>query len=242
MLSRKADLHVHTCLSPCGDLDMHPAEIVKRALEVGLDIIAVCDHNSAGNAGAVIEAARDTDLMVLPGLEICTSEEVHVVSILPDLERALDLQRLCASTLTTKNDPDLFGMQVYVDASGGVDGFEEKLLLAAAGLSLEDTVAAVRDRDGLVILAHVDREAFGIIGQLGFIPPGLDVDGAEVTDPGRIDAIRPLLPEGCIITAASDAHYLPDLGKRYALVEVTDESFGALLDAFRDQRVQAVFQ
>ena len=242
MLPRKADLHVHTCLSPCGDLDMYPAQIVTRALEVGLDVIAICDHNSAGNAGAVIEAARDTDLMVLPGLEICTSEEVHVVSILPDLERALDLQRLCASTLTTKNNPDLFGMQVYVDATGVVDGFEDKLLLAATGLSLEETVAAVRDRDGLVILAHVDREAFGIIGQLGFIPPDLQADGAEVTNPDRLDSIRPLLPERCTITAASDAHYLADLGKRFALVEMTDRSFGSLLDAFRLQRVQAVFQ
>ena len=221
---------------------MYPTRIVTRAIEIGLDIIAICDHNSAGNAGAVIEAARGTDLVVLPGLEICTNEEVHVISILPDLERALDLQRLCASTLTTKNDPDLFGMQVYVDATGGVDGFEDKLLLAATGLSLEDTVAAIRDRDGLVILAHVDREAFGIIGQLGFIPPGLQADGAEVTTPGRIEAIRPLLPEGCTVTAASDAHYLPDLGRRFALVEMADESFGALLEAFRLQRVQAMFQ
>ena len=242
MLRRKVDLHVHTCLSPCGDLDMYPAQIVTRALEVGLDVIGICDHNSAGNAGAVTEAARGTDLVVLPGLEICTSEEVHVISILPDLERALDLQRLCATTLTTKNDPDLFGMQVYVDASGGVDGFEDKLLLAATGLSLEDTVAAVRDRDGLVILAHVDREAFGIIGQLGFIPPGLQADGAEVTNPGMVDAIRLLLPEGCTITAASDAHYLTDLGKRFALVEVADRSFSSLVHAFNEQRVQAVFQ
>jgi len=242
MLRRKTDLHIHTCLSPCGDLDMHPWQVVRRALEVGLDVIAVCDHNSAGNAGAVMDAARCTDLTVLPGLEICTAEEVHVVSILPDLERAQEVQALCASTLTTDNDPDLFGMQVYADAEGGVDGFEEKLLLAATGLSLDDAVAAVRDRGGLAILAHADREAFGIIGQLGFIPPGLRVQAAEVTDAAAVDALLPLLPEGCIVTAASDAHFLHDIGRRSALLEVSDESFDAIIDAFETRRVEAVFR
>ena len=220
---------------------MHPVQIVRRAREVGLDLIAICDHNSAGNAGAVIEAARGTDLLVLPGLEICTSEEVHVVAILPDLERALDLQGLCLSTLTTPNDPDLFGMQVYVDASGGVDGFEDKLLLGATGLSLEATVAAIRDRDGLAILAHVDREAFGVIGQLGFVPPGLRAHGAEITDRRKIESLEPLLPDGCVVTASSDAHYLPNIGGRFALLEVADRSFRAMVEAFTERRVQAVF-
>ncbi len=105
----KADLHIHTCLSPCGDMDMYPKQIVETAKERNLSLIAVCDHNTAGNAHAVIEAAVGTGLLVLPGLEICTREEVHILGIFPTHEEAMKISNRCLETVHQMNRPELFG-------------------------------------------------------------------------------------------------------------------------------------
>jgi len=203
-------------------------------------MIAVCDHNSAGNAAAVMKAAAGTPLTVLPGIEICTSEEVHVVSIFPDVEAALEVQKVCYSSLSIRNDPEVFGMQVYLDHEGNVLKFEDRLLTAATGLSLEEAVSAVVQRGGLVILAHVDREAYGILGQLGFIPEGLPYDAIEVAQAGKLDFVKAFVPESTVWLASSDAHYTNEIGGKYSLFEAEDVSFRSLAAAIRNKNVRGV--
>ena len=175
------DTHVHTCLSPCAELDMHPAALVDAAVRAGLDIVAVCDHNSAENAGAVQRAGISAGLAVIPGMEITSAEEVHILGLLPDLEAAMALQSKIYRSLPGRNDENTFGMQVIANEFAEVLGFNDHLLSGATTLSLEDVVDAIHDVDGLAVASHVDREGFGIIGQLGFIPPGLALDAIEVS-------------------------------------------------------------
>ena len=176
-----ADLHIHTCLSPCAELEMSPRGILSAAVNKGIDMIAVCDHNSAENAAAVMEASHQTDLTVLPGMEVMSKEEVHVLGIFSTPDDATDMQTLIYEHLEGQNDAETFGLQVVVEADGTVAGYNNRLLIGATDLSLEHVVRAIHSRNGLAIAAHIDREGFGILGQLGFIPPGLGLDALEVS-------------------------------------------------------------
>lgn len=237
----KADLHVHTCLSPCAELEMNPREIVERALGCKLDLLAVCDHNSALNVPGVVEAARGSGLTVLPGIEICSAEEVHVVALFPDCEAAQRVGQACRDTLRTANDPARFGPQVVVDASGSVLAFEDRLLAAATTFSVEEACRLAARHSGLVILAHADRESYGILGQLGFIPPGLPFDGVEVTSRAAMEAITAQVQGPVRFTASSDAHFLHELGKRYSWIRCADRTLAGVADALRRGLVEPVF-
>ena len=151
---------------------MSPRRIVAEARLRGLDLIAVTDHNSAENARAALRAAEGTPA-VLPGLEVCSSEEVHVLALFDSLEAALALQEEVYRGITAANDPERFGLQVIANEHDEVlTGFDEHLLAGATAWSVESVVEAIHDVGGLAVAAHVDREGFGIIGQLGMIPAG----------------------------------------------------------------------
>jgi len=178
----RADLHIHTCLSPCGELTMSPRAVVERARAAGLDLIAVTDHNTTENAGAVIEAAADTGLAVLPGIEITTAEEVHILGL---FEAGTDLRPFQAEVY--RNLPDVpakmkfVSDQVIVDAADYVTGFCPRCLFGATRFSVQEAVDIIHFYGGLAIACHVDRESFSIISQLGFIPPGLELEAVEVS-------------------------------------------------------------
>ncbi|MGA2363216.1 MAG: PHP domain-containing protein [Candidatus Aminicenantales bacterium] len=178
----RADLHIHTCLSPCGELSMYPRAVVERARATGLDIIAVTDHNSTENAGAVAEAAAGTGLVVLPGLELATEEEAHILGL---FEAGTDLGPLLA--VVYENLPDVPSKrsfvkdQVIVDAEDGVTGFNPHCLIGATRLTVYEAVGLIHKHGGLAVASHIDREAFSIISQLGFIPPDLELDAVEVS-------------------------------------------------------------
>jgi hypothetical protein len=208
-----ADLHVHTCLSPCADEEMSPQNIVRTAVEGKLDIIAVADHNSGKNARAVMEAAADLPLTVIAGMEVQSREEVHLLSFFGSLESLIEWDSFIYEYLPdVRNDPAVFGYQPIVDTEGYVLRFEEKLLINSLDLSLEKVVKGVADRDGICIPAHVDRESFSIIGQLGYIPPGLPIAAVEVTG---IQGGKG--PEGYEVVTASDAHFLREIGQKRTL-------------------------
>jgi PHP family Zn ribbon phosphoesterase len=214
----RADLHVHTCLSPCASLDMSPREIVREAVHKGLDLIGVCDHNSAENVLAVKRAARKTGLTVLGGMEVASAEEAHILVFFDDDEDLLRFQDAIYRHLSGTNDERVFGQQVIADEEDGVDGFCERLLIGATSLTAEQLVVEARAGKGesLVIASHVDREAFSIIGQLGFIPRGLDLDAVEVSAHITPAAARERFPD-CkrypVITS-SDAHSPEDIGRQ----------------------------
>ncbi len=210
----RADLHVHTCLSPCAEIRMSPRRIVQEALRHRLDILAVTDHNSAANAAAVITAAQGKPVVVLPGLEICTREEVHVVAIFDNLESALTVQADMYERLEGVNDPERFGLQVIANENDEVDGFEERLLIGAVDISINDLVEYIHGLHGLAIAAHIDRESFGILGHLGFVPDTLRIDAFEMS-PGIAEREArtrfPDLPRQRLIRS-TDAHAPQQMG------------------------------
>jgi 3',5'-nucleoside bisphosphate phosphatase len=214
------DTHVHTCLSPCAELDMHPAALVDAAVRAGLDAVAVCDHNSAENTGAVLRAGTAAGLSVIPGMEITSAEEVHILGLLPDVEAAMALQSKIYKSLPGKNNEKTFGMQVIANEFAEVLGFNEHLLSGATMLNLDSVVAAIHAVDGLAVASHVDREGFGIVGQLGFIPPGLALDAIEVSQRMPMPLARATFaPKGKYpILCASDAHEPKDVARAATFV------------------------
>jgi len=215
-----ADLHVHTCLSPCAELEMLPKFIVERAQALGLRVIAVTDHNSAENAAAVINAARGTGITVLPGMEVQTREEVHILALFDTLEQVASWQeQVYASLPPLKNDGAVFGEQVLLDADGEPVGYLDRLLLTSTTLSVEEIVQRVSGLNGLCIPAHVDRPAYSIISNLGFIPPELNVVGVEIShNVGPVEA-RGRFPQlkRYGLVGSGDAHRLQDMGRRTML-------------------------
>jgi PHP family Zn ribbon phosphoesterase len=210
----RSDLHIHSCLSPCGDLDMSPRAIVRKSLEVGLDLIALCDHNSAENAAAVIRAAGEKGLYVLPGMEISSREEVHTLAIFDRVDQALQMQALVYSCLKGTNRPEVFGDQVVANEFDEVEGFNDRLLIGAAQISLMDLVKEVHHLGGLSIASHVDRPSFSILGQLGFVPKDLELDALEVSVRTDRVSARKEIPgvAGYALLSFSDAHFLSDVG------------------------------
>jgi len=237
-----ADLHVHTALSPCGSDDMTPPAIVAAALEAGLDMIAICDHNAAGNAAAVQEAAAERaasgggELAVLAGMEVASAEEVHVVGLFPD---AVAAERAAAEVRAVLPAADgdyysFFGPQELLDCKGDLSGSEAKALALASTFDLEDTVALIKRHGGLAVAAHIDRPAFGLLSQLGWFPEDAGFDGVEISrhvpdDSPRMEEFRSF---GLPLTGGSDAHYLEEIGAARTIIRTEGTGFGELVRAF----------
>jgi anti-sigma regulatory factor (Ser/Thr protein kinase) len=236
------DTHIHTCLSPCAELDMHPAALVEAAVQARLDAVAICDHNSAENVGAVERAGRARGLAVIPGMEITSAEEVHVLGLMPDLEASLELQSRIYRALPGKNDEHTFGMQVVANEHAEVMGFNDHLLAGATTLTVEEVVAAIHALDGLAVASHVDREGFGIIGQLGFIPAGLQLDALEVSARTPLPSARAAFaPQGeHSLLCASDAHEPKDIGRAATFALLEQPTLGELRRALAGKDGRAI--
>jgi hypothetical protein len=169
-------------LSACAEIEMIPPLIVRRALELGLSVIAITDHNCAANVAATIEAAAHTGLTVLPGMEVQTREEVHMLCLFDTLEQVNTWDQTVAESLPDeKNNEPFFGAQYVVDASGAHRCTEERLLATSTSLTVEQVVAGVNALRGICLPAHVDRPSFSILSNLGFVPPGLPIAGIEIS-------------------------------------------------------------
>ncbi len=213
---------------------MLPTAIVREARSRGLDVIGICDHNSAENVGAVTRAGARESLSVVPGIEITTREEVHILGLFPDETAALGVQSVVYESLPGKNDQETYGYQVVVDDRDELLELNERLLIGATELTLEEVVAAIHAGGGLAIAAHIDRQSFGILGQLGFIPPGLDLDAVELSPHASFDAY-----EGFPVTTSSDAHALHDIGKSWTSFLVKAGSFDEIGSALLGQEGRA---
>lgn len=212
----QADLHIHTVLSACAEVEMIPPLIVAEALSQGLDLIAITDHNATANAAAVMEAARGTGLTVLPGMEFQTQEEVDLLCIFGSLAPALIWQQeVNAYLLPLQNDRELFGPQFVVDAEGDFVREELSFYQGPAQIPLEEAARTVRALGGLAIPAHIERPAKGLLGVLGFWPSALRVDAAEVSpnlSPLEARQRFSSLADIPLITN-SDAHWLDTIGQ-----------------------------
>ncbi len=218
------DFHIHSALSPCGDKDMTPNNIVNMAALSGLGAIAVSDHNTVGNVRAAMEVGKNCGVTVIPGMEVETAEEVHILTLYPSIEAAEDVAREVYKSLPDiKNRPDIFGEQLYMDKEDNVTGIEEKLLISPTSLSLDRLFCIVKSVGGLFIPAHVDRHSYSVLTNLGFIPDDLDIKAIEVSkateDLAAYLTARPELARYKIFRN-SDAHYLADISVAEAFIEV----------------------
>jgi len=238
------DFHIHTCLSPCGDLDMHPRALIEAAREKHLDIIGICDHNSMENAPYVMRAAAGTEITVLPGMEITSAEEVHIVALMGDLGQAQRLQDLVYTHLHGLNDEDVFGVQAVVNECGEVEGLNPRLLIGATTLALTALVDAIHALGGLVIASHIDREAFGIIGQLGFIPPDVRFDALEISAALGVAGARQRYPElaGYPFITSSDAHCIADIGRGVIHLRLEAPTLSEIRLALKEQAGPSILE
>lgn len=226
------DLHVHTALSPCAANDMRPPAILLTAERRGIAVIGVADHGSAGNARAVFAAAPAFSVRVFAGLEVESAEGIHVVTLFDDPEAVDDMDRVVRAHLPVReNRPDLFGDQLLVNEWGDEIGRESRLLMTAANLSIEAIAALAHERNGMVIPAHIDRKAGGLLPVLGLVPPGLDVDAYEISRHMTIAGARERWPQlaDLPLMTASDAHDLGAVGS--AVTWIPQELAEAPLDA-----------
>jgi PHP family Zn ribbon phosphoesterase len=218
------DLHIHTALSPCADNDMTPNNIVNMALLKGLDVIAVTDHNSAENARAVIKAGEKAGLTVIAGMEIETSEEVHVLSLFPSADAAEEVQRQVYRSLPdAKNPENIFGSQLLFDESDNITGKNERLLLTATSLGITEVFRLVAAAGGIAIPSHVDRPSYSILSNLGFIPDELPLTAIElsknISDKNEFYKMRPELKKYKAVFN-SDAHSLGDISEKINFIDV----------------------
>jgi predicted metal-dependent phosphoesterase TrpH len=228
------DFHIHTCLSPCAELDMHPKALVDKVLAANLDIIAICDHNSSENVTYVMKAAHSKNLQILPGMEITTKEEVHVLAIFDSLYNLSEMQKIVYDHLPGRNDERRFGVQAIVNENGEVEGISDKLLIGATDLSLNELMNSIHNFNGLAIAAHIDRESFSVLSQLGFIDEKIKFDALEVTRATGIKGAKKKYLElnNYSFIVSSDAHFLKDIGKASTKIVMEKVSVAELKMAF----------
>lgn len=226
------DFHLHSCLSPCGDADNTPANIAGMCALAGIQAVALTDHNTVGNCGAFLKAAQEHGLIALPGMELTTMEEVHVVCLFPDLAAAQAFGDVVYERLPLfPNDVRIFGPQVLMDEADNVLGEEARMLAGATTIGIYDVAALVGSFGGFAYPAHIDRNSFSVISNLGLWDAGLGFSLAEVSrkcPAGFMD--RPDL-RGLPTLTASDAHYLDQIADADQALEAEDATPQAILEA-----------
>lgn len=223
MKTLRAEFHVHTVLSPCAEIEMIPPLIVEEAISRGIQWIAITDHNASANIEAVIRAAKNTELFVTPGMEVQTQEEIHSLCLFDSLDQIQAFQQFVDAALPPlENRPDFFGEQLIVDETGEFIRRETRLLLNSAGVSIREAWEKVRELGGLLIPAHIDRKAFGLIANLGFIPIDTPIEALEISRHLSPAAARSSFPQiGKVpLIQSGDVHRLEEyLGANQLRVE-----------------------
>jgi PHP family Zn ribbon phosphoesterase len=238
----KADLHIHTCLSPCTELDMSPKRILTAAKKKEIDIIGICDHNSSENSLAVMKAAKSMNISVFPGMEVTSQEEVHVLALFDKIENALKLQEHVYENLPGENDENAFGMQVIVNEKEEVLGSSDKLLIGATTIPLEKILQTIHSFDGIAIASHIDRESFSVIAQLGFIPDNLELDALEISPAITREEAKKRYSDNYPITCSSDAHYPDDIGKAFTSFQLKDSTLSEVKKALKNEEGRKLIQ
>ncbi|MCF8380620.1 MAG: PHP domain-containing protein [Bacteroidales bacterium] len=228
----KGDLHIHSVLSPCGDLDMSPVNIIEESLRKGLDLIAITDHNSTRHCESAMKLGEENGLFVVPGCEVTSKEEVHCLVYFEDLEKLNRFQTYIDKYLIKiPNDPQKLGYQVQVDRNENIIYEEKNSLFSVVDQSVEEIADFCHGLNGIFIPAHVNKKINSLISQLGFIPPDLNYDGLEVRPELEFTDLKYYMNKA-VILHTSDAHFLNDIAKRYSLFQMENLSFSELKKAF----------
>ncbi len=235
----KADLHIHSCLSPCAEIDMTPRRIINSALDKGLHIIAVTDHNSAENAGVAVRTGRDEGITVLPAMELTSQEEVHVLAIFNSEENVAAMQEIVYATLQSGvNDEFGIGYQLVVNELDEILDYNKRLLIGATSLPLGQLVKNIHAFGGIAVAGHIDRQNFSVISQLGFIPEDVSFDALEISYAMDLPEATAQFGRYARIpwVTSSDAHSLGDIGRRCTTFLLNEPTFDEIALAFKGER------
>ena len=215
MMRYTYDLHNHSCLSPCADNDNTPNNIAGMAYLCGIKILALTDHNTAKNCPAFFKAAEKYGIIPVAGLELTTSEDIHLVCLFEELNSALKFDEyLQKRRVLIKNRTDIFGEQLILDGEDNVIGQEEYLLSNATTISLDEAPSLLSEYGGICYPAHIDRDANGIIAILGTIPPTPIFNCVEIHSPDKVNEYKEKYDlQDKLIVISSDAHYLTDINE-----------------------------
>lgn len=233
----RADLHIHTVLSPCGDLGMSPVKIVNTALERKLDIIGITDHNSTLHCELINKLASENGILVLSGAEVTTREEIHCLTFFENTETLNAFQKYLEKQLVRfPNDVNKFGYQVIVDKDENILQHIKWLLISAIDQSIDEVETMVHKLGGLFIPAHIDKPVNSLLSQLGFIPPDLYADGFEISAFANPEKMKKILPQNSIpLIRNSDAHFIEQIGKAMTLFDMKDLTFSEIRLALRNE-------
>lgn len=230
------DLHIHSCLSPCGDAEMTPYNLVHMAQLLGLSCIALTDHNSSLNCPAALEVGKSIGLTVLPGMELCTAEEVHLVCLFAQLDAAMAFSDYVqSSSIPIPNRPDIFGEQLVMDTQDGILAVHEPLLTMASGVSIGKAPALVAAHGGFCFPAHIDRSSYSVVSNLGGIDADMGFTVVEFADMRKVQSFCARFPDlqGMRLLENSDAHRLEDMREAHHCLHVRENTAQAVLDALR---------
>ena len=223
------DLHIHSCLSPCGDALMTPNNIVGMAFIKQLDVIAVCDHNSARNLPAIKEAADMMNVLLLPGMELTTKEEAHMLCYFRTVEACTAFgEEIYRHLPPIPNNEKFFGRQQVMNAQDEEIAVEERLLISALDLSFEACAARIREAGGLCVPAHINRGSNGVLNALGFLPEHVHYDALEIS---KKVAMPPVKLDGYRLLESSDAHYLENILEPQFALDAPERSVQAVFEA-----------
>ena len=235
------DLHLHSCLSPCGDNDMTPYNLVNLAKIFGYDIIALTDHNSGRNCESAMKVGEKIGITVVPGMELCTSEEIHNVCLFPNLEKATAFSDYIHSTLpNVPNREKIFGEQLVMDDADGILGKEEILLTTASNVSISELDELVSKYDGVCYPAHIDRNSYSVISALGDFPPEVEARCFELTPNAKAEEYleKYSATRGRLIIRSSDAHYLENMREPEFMIDLPENSAEALINYLKGRHIQ----
>jgi len=243
MRTFRADLHIHSCMSPCSELDMTPSAIVRTAVEAGLDIIAIADHNSSEHIGVTTAIARDSGLTVIPAMEISTMEEAHILALFGDLDSCLAVQgRIYDHLQMVPGYTHDETSQPVVNEKNEILYFNPRPLINATDLPASAVVDLIHNKDGLAIASHIDRETFSIVSQLGFIPDSVSFDAVELSWRIRSEEQASAILPSPDLTAVSfsDAHHVQDIGRRTTEFNIEIPSLEEIALAIKAQSGRSV--
>lgn len=224
------DLHIHSCLSPCGDNDNTPNNIVGMGVLAGLQVMALTDHNTCKNCPAFFTAAKKQGIIPIAGMELTTAEEIHMVCLFPTLEDAMAFDKEVETRrVLIPNRKDIFGEQWILDGDDNLIGEEPFLLSNATTISLEESVPLAEKYHGVCFPAHIDREANGILAVLGSFPPSPQFSCVELHDGAKATELAARMPKDVKTVVGSDAHYLWDIRDKDRFIDIDDTPYSSQL-------------
>ena len=227
------DLHIHSCLSPCGDDESTPANIAMLAKMLGLDVAALTDHNSCKNCPAFFEAAKAAELLPIAGMELTTQEEIHVLCLFPELDNAMEFDKYVHERIMPiKNKPEIYGNQLVKNSDDETVDIEDICLINATDIDFYSVKPLVKSYGGIMIPAHIDRKAFSLINTLGDVPPDAGFGCVEIKYPEAVENLTAKYPYigECGVIFDSDAHYLENISMPDKKLTVSEVSAKGVLE------------